>query len=233
MNGASAGGSHTLPLSLWFSLCLPPSGPSHGAYPGPKQEGSPETVDSGFDGALLSVSCSLKPAGWRRRGGEDKVWLYLPFVQKGERHGEKGNHKGGLHLQCCDVSPLLPLRTSPVISSNPEVPNPEKKKNLGPPLKPDSKATLKQLSSLSQLMSLFNVCNVKLPDPSAPPFWRSLNRLSRYKKDFSKCGETRQKVNRVKYLLICQLLGRSQWFINSPPPHTRRFRTRRTPRLSA
>lgn len=85
---------------------------------------------------VLMELCYQFPAAWNRRGDGDeeertKFGSVCLFVQKWERHGEKGNHKGGAPppVQWCEP-PRPPQDQSSVISSNPEVPNPEKKKKI-------------------------------------------------------------------------------------------------------
>lgn len=86
MNGASAGGSRTLFPRLTDSLCvsLPLARAIVCARPDTGRQ--PETVDSGFDGALLSVSCSQERTGGTTR---TKVRLCVPFVLTGREAREE------------------------------------------------------------------------------------------------------------------------------------------------
>lgn len=63
----------------------------------------PETVDSGFDGALLSVSCSHERTGGTTR---TKVRLCVPFVLKGGERGERKS-QGRSVFVCHSPPPAL------------------------------------------------------------------------------------------------------------------------------
>lgn len=78
MNRASAGGSLCLSLSPW---------PNHRPCTRPETGRRLETVDSGFDVALLSASCSPN----QRDVDRHKVRLYL-LLSKRKRERTKGLH---------------------------------------------------------------------------------------------------------------------------------------------
>lgn len=74
----------------------------------------PETVDSGFDGALLSVSCSHERTGGATR---TKVRLCVPFVLKGGERGERKS-QGRSVFVCHSPPPTLWCDLQPPLHSN-------------------------------------------------------------------------------------------------------------------
>lgn len=96
---------------LSVSLSLPEPSSVHPAETGRARR--PETVDSGFDEALLSASCSPGPERCRHSGTKFGSISFLVCVREKTK---------GLHLRCCDggsshLSPVLTAWiTSPLMS---------------------------------------------------------------------------------------------------------------------